>query len=270
MSIVDRALRSPRLRNAFYRVSRIPGLNVLQRRLARTLVPSGQIRWITVPDGLNQGLEMQVDPRTEVGYLRGDHEPWIQDLLSEWLSYGEAFLDVGSHIGFFTMAASRLVGDGGTVIAVEPDKTTFRRLGMHISRNALGNVRLVAAAASATAGTVGFESSVGADGGVRGSVTSDPEDASYSVDATSIDVLTRESTPAVVKIDVEGAEVAALAGATELLGTRASRWIVEVHSASLREEVRRVFVTAGYEVEHTAPRRGDYGQDYVIAVPARS
>lgn len=80
---------------------------------------------MSVPHGLNRGLEMLVDPRAELGYLRGDHEPWIQDLLADWLPPGAVFLDVGSHVGFFTMAASRLLGCDRTVIAVEPDSETF-------------------------------------------------------------------------------------------------------------------------------------------------
>lgn len=270
MTVVDRALRSQRLRNQFYRASKIPGLKVLQRTFARRVVPVGQMRWITVPEGLNAGLAMQVDPRSEVGYLRGDHEPWIQDLLTEWLSPGAMFIDVGSHVGFFTMAASRLVGDAGTVIAVEPDSTTFRRLELHISRNALANVRLHAAAASASVGTVQFASSLASDSGVRGSVVETPSDTSYSVDATTLDELSRKATPAVVKIDVEGGEVAALSGASGLLRQHTSKWIVEVHSETLRKEVCRLFEAAGYEFEHTSPRRGDYGQDYVIALPKRS
>lgn len=270
MTVVDTVLRSPRLRNGFYRASRIPGVNVLQRFMARRVVPIGQMRWITVPAGLNAGLVMQVDPRAELGYLRGDHEPWIQELMSEWVSEGATFLDVGSHVGFFTMAASRLVGDTGTVVAVEPDETTFQRLERNVSRNSLANVRLVAAAASASVGTVHFASSLGTDSGVRGAVVHEASDFSRSVDATTLDELTRERTPSVVKIDVEGGETAALLGAARLLGARASRWIVEVHNETLKDEVCQVLEAAGYTIERTSPRRGDYAQDYVIAIPAHA
>jgi FkbM family methyltransferase len=270
MAIVDRALRSRTLRNSFYRASRVPVISVLQRFLARRVVPAGQMRWIVVPTGLNAGLTMQVDPRAEVGYLRGDHEPWIQDLLSEWLAPGASFVDVGSHIGFFTMAASRLVGATGTVIAVEPDRATYRRLKMHIERNGLENVRAIAAAASASAGTVPFASSQGSDSGVRGSVVAEGSDSSYSVEATTLDDVAAEQTPTLIKIDVEGGEVAALSGAPRLLRSRLSKWIVEVHSDPLRQEVQQIFQAAGYVVDHTSPRQGDYGQDYIVAVPDSS
>ncbi|MDP9225852.1 MAG: FkbM family methyltransferase, partial [Actinomycetota bacterium] len=131
-------------------------------------------------------------------------------------------------------------------------------------------VRLVAAAATASVGTVPFVSSVGSDSGVRGSVTHHAGDDSYSVDATTLDALTTGLIPAVVKIDVEGGEVDVLAGAPRLLAARGSHWIVEVHSEPLREEVVRIFQTAGYRIEQIAPRRGDYGQDYVVAIPARA
>jgi FkbM family methyltransferase len=165
------------------------------------------------------------------------------------------------------MAASRLVGDAGTVTAVEPDEITFRRLEIHVSRNGLNNVRLVAAAASDSVGTVPFASSVDADSGVRGAVSPRSTETSYEVASTTLDELTRELMPDVVKIDVEGGEAAVLAGAPGLLRARASKWIVEVHSEALRHQVCEAFEGAGYEFEHTAPRRGGYEQDYVIAIP---
>lgn len=268
MSVIDRFLGSPRLREAFYRGSSVPVYGVVQRIVARRFVPLGSKRHVIVPKGRNAGLSMLIDPRSEGGYLRGDHEPWLQDLLAEWLHDGGSFLDVGSHCGFFTMVASRVVGPAGAVWAMEPDPVTFERLNGHVAANGLTNVSTVNAAAWSHSGKVPFASSVATDAGVQGSVVPAHTSASATVQARTIDEIVREASVDVVKIDVEGAEMSALVGAGRLLARRGSRWVVEVHSEELRASVSERFVESGYVIRTTSPRYGDYGQDYVIAEPA--
>lgn len=68
--------------------------------------------------------------------------------LERWLRPGDVFLDIGAHIGVYSLAASRMVGVSGVVIAIEPDPMTFERLSETVGRNQLGNVRLVNAGVS--------------------------------------------------------------------------------------------------------------------------
>jgi hypothetical protein len=53
------------------------------------------------------------------------------------------------------------------------------------------------------------------------------------------------SFPAVIKIDVDGAEAAVLRGAPRLLSRKDVTWVVETHSKMLEEECRGIFQAAG-------------------------
>lgn len=41
---------------------------------------------------------------------------------------GNVVIDVGAHIGIFTLKSSKLVGEKGIVIAIEPDPNNYRML----------------------------------------------------------------------------------------------------------------------------------------------
>src|SRR5207247_10608255 len=56
--------------------------------------------------------------------------------------------DVGANIGYFTLLASKLVGDSGAVVAIEAFPATFDALQRNLARNRARNVRAVNAAAS--------------------------------------------------------------------------------------------------------------------------
>lgn len=261
--------QSPRARALSQSIAGVPFLRVFQTHASSLIAPRDTPQWARIPRGPNRGLEMLVDVRAELGYLRGDHEPWVSRALKEWLPLGGTYVDVGSHIGYFALAASRLVGTEGHVIALEPDPESFRRLAGQVHRNGLTNIRAIQAAAWSDPGTVRFASSLDADTGVRGAVV-DHVSATIEVDATTLDDLVGSATPDVVKIDVEGGELQALAGASRVIAQPSVRWLVEVHSDLLQIEVTDLFRRAGYEVAVSTPDHAlyvDYGQTYVIAVP---
>lgn len=254
----------------YFRLSRVPIVAPIQRRLARRAVPVGTLRWVAVPGGRNVGMRMHVDPRSELGYLRGDHEPWLQDLLAETLEPGGMYLDVGSHVGFFGMLAARIVGPEGTVHCFEPDPSTFRRLCDNLDANALSGVHRHNVAAWSSAGSVRFASSSDADSGVTGHVLEGSPEG-VDVPAVTLDGILDGDRPDLVKIDVEGAEVEALAGASATVRACATTWVVEVHSEALATAVIDLFREHGYATTTTSPVHAtysDYGQDYVVAVPA--
>lgn len=45
---------------------------------------------------------------------------------------GDIFLDIGAHIGFYSLIASRIVGEKGSVVAAEADPYNFEKLTLHI------------------------------------------------------------------------------------------------------------------------------------------
>ena len=74
---------------------------------------------------------------------------WDDDVLSMIsgsLKPGGTLIDVGAHIGTFTLQGARFVGDNGKVIAIEPNPKTFARLKDNVEYNGLRQVTLLQAA----------------------------------------------------------------------------------------------------------------------------
>jgi FkbM family methyltransferase len=69
-----------------------------------------------------------------------------EDLETRWILHtirrGDVFVDVGANIGYYTVIASKIVGDEGHVYAFEPDPTSFAILKANVERNGLTNVTL--------------------------------------------------------------------------------------------------------------------------------
>lgn len=166
--------------------------------------------------------------------LGGTYEPEQTALFARWLAPGDTLLDVGAHVGYYTLVSSGLVGAGGRVYAFEPNPRNVRFLRRHVEANAAANVQVVESAVSDRAGTVRFDFGSGSGTGHIA------EAGTLEVRATRVDDFVREQgiSPGAMKIDVEGAEVRVLRGALETL--RRSRPVVflsthgpEVHGASL-------------------------------------
>lgn len=56
------------------------------------------------------------------------------------LRAGDLVIDIGANVGYYTLLASRAVGDTGQVIAIEADPVTFARLSENLALNDCKNV----------------------------------------------------------------------------------------------------------------------------------
>lgn len=151
--------------------------------------------------------------------------PWRETQIADWmrrvLRPGDVFIDAGANIGIYTVLAARLVGQSGRVIAVEMMPDTADRLDHHIRCNRLGNVTIVRHALSDAEDQVVVAT---VQEGKYGQATISADADRYGtgrrveVRTTTLDAITADF-PFVraMKIDVEGAEIAALSGAASLL-----------------------------------------------------
>src|ERR1017187_7151866 len=78
----------------------------------------------------------------------GTVEPEQTKVLTETLSAGDVFFDIGANIGYYSLLAGRLVGPRGVVVAVEPVVRNLSFLYRHLELNRLRNVRVIPAACS--------------------------------------------------------------------------------------------------------------------------
>jgi FkbM family methyltransferase len=174
---------------------------------------------------------------------------------------GDVVFDVGAHAGFYTLLAARLAGPGGSVISFEPDPANLVALRRHIEVNGLANVTVIPAAVSDNGGRGRFRRD---SGGHQGHL--DPA-GDIEVQTVQLDTLWIESAvppPRLIKIDVEGEEVAVIRGARQLLCECKPVVLVAAHSAALRDECYRELQACGF-----VPRGLDPYADpnELIAVP---
>ena len=66
-------------------------------------------------------------------------EPHILAAINRYVKPGTTVLDIGAHIGTFTMAMARAVGENGTVYAFEPQRKIFRELHKNCELNGVNN-----------------------------------------------------------------------------------------------------------------------------------
>ena len=88
---------------------------------------------------------------SDYSVLRSDYELALRDYFE--VDEG-VFLDVGAHIGKYTVMVGRRLGKKGKVIAVEPDQDNFQALEANIRENQLQNVIALNVACAKTNGPV--------------------------------------------------------------------------------------------------------------------
>jgi len=199
-------------------------------------------------------------------YYFGVWEPPLTRWITQNLRPGDTFIDVGANIGYFSLLASWLVGEAGTVVALEASPQTFVLLEDNLARNHVKNVRALNVAVSNRHGVAqvfrGYASNIGLTTIIK------DENFPYECDIVTapLDALllpVEGQNARMIKIDVEGAEWAVVEGMVPLL--RASRAdlevIVEIEPDPLAKQgkcpgdVMQIFLKAGF---HAYRMENDY------------
>jgi FkbM family methyltransferase len=208
----------------------------LSRRLERV---EALLRRRRVPPGLG-GVEA-VECETDVGPLllhaadavmtphiraTGSWEPDMAAHLRRSLRPGMTFVDVGAHVGYFSVMASGLVGPGGRVVAVEPEPGNAVLLRANLWRNGCINAVVLEVAAHDRSGHLPM---------ARNSVNRGGSNLLGGGDllvpcARLDDLLDALGPPAadVVKVDAEGTDHLVLRGMERTLARPGASVVVEV------------------------------------------
>jgi FkbM family methyltransferase len=238
---------------------------------------------------LGNGMKIKVHANDHVGaeiIRKGYYEPEIVRLFERFLKSGMTFVDIGAHVGQYTLIASKLVGPSGQVHAFEPDPQTYAWLDSNVKRNRLGNVVTNQLALAEGPGKLEFFLSKIGDVGSN-SLRPPKNFSGRSIEVRCLTLDEYLGSHGVrkvdfLKIDVEGAEVPALSGAKALLsGGERPLIIVEFEEqrqiafksscARLAELLRQhgytLYRVVGDGVEAYVPRHPDAISFNVLAVP---
>jgi len=195
----------------------------LKRLYCRLLGPDGGI--VAVP---YVGHEMRFYVHRRAGAtgvqdmrnLQGEHAMLAP--MMDALRPGDCAWDVGAEIGLYSLYTSAKVGADGEIVAIEPAGDAFERLQDHLHLNRVRNVRAFRLALSDAEGTLElYREGTGYAPTLRNSA----EILAGHTQVERVQVATGDGlrrqlglrAPRAVKVDVEGAEYAALQGLRQTL-----------------------------------------------------
>ncbi len=206
------------------------------------------------------GIRAYVRPGTaDLGLLAASLEPKA----AEWFQVkgGEVVVDVGAHIGRYSLVAARLAS---RVVAIEPEPSNFEMLEANIKLNGFTRVTALRLALGNTAGR-GLLYLPGK--GDTGTASLDPAwqqgaEAKARRNAVSVECETLDRVASSLglgsvdwlKVDVEGLEVAVLEGARETL-SKTGHLILEV-AKDHEDACMRLTETAGLRLSDVEKARG--------------
>jgi FkbM family methyltransferase len=198
---------------------------------------------LTTPNGAHK-LSLSLDPaHMSQRFMIDDftagrlYESETSNFIASILRPGDTFIDIGAHVGYFSMFASAFVGPTGKVFSFEPEPGNFAHLLEHIELNQANNVRPLHMAVGASPGTADFFVNADNDGGHalwevgRHPFNERSREAPQSrkVFVTSFEHMFGDhdlSSLKAIKIDAEGAEFAILVGARGLLARQRVPFII--------------------------------------------
>jgi FkbM family methyltransferase len=158
-------------------------------------------------------------------------------LFERSIRHGDVVVDIGAHIGYYTLLAARAAGPDGRVFAFEPERANYALLVQNLADNEYTNVTALNQAVMTESGdqTLFVSPDNAGDhhlyGGADGRL-------SYRVEATSLDdfFAERPKTVNVVKMDVQGTEPFVLGGMRDLLQANSTVLLfTELAPGSLRD-----------------------------------
>ena len=160
---------------------------------------------------------------TSSSLARMAHETYEMDtvkVVERLLSPGMSFLDIGAHVGYYTLLGARLVGPNGTVYAFEPQPDVYRLLVKNIHMNGYSGIVVpIQKAVTEKGGSVLLYDSE--KDSCSASIFSGSSVSTVTVECESVSLdefFGAQGWPAVdlIKMDIEGAEPLALGGMLEV------------------------------------------------------
>ncbi|MBM3437046.1 MAG: FkbM family methyltransferase, partial [Bacteroidetes bacterium] len=148
----------------------------------------------------------------------GFYEPFETDFVKKEVKKGDTVLDIGANIGYYTLIFAKLVGEKGRVFAFEPDPENFALLKKNVEVNSYHNIILINKAVSNKNGKTRLYLSEESKGDHR---LYDCEDGRNFVEVETVrmDDFLKEKANKIdfIKMDIQGAEGAALQGMQQIL-----------------------------------------------------
>jgi len=191
------------------------------------------------------GMRLRLDLREQIqrDFLFGLYDRYELELVRERLRTGGDFVDVGAHIGMYSVAAALALRGRGRVLAFEPNPSARAQLEHNLALNGCDSVTVLPLAVADGAGETLLHVPATADPSFSSldpaRLADEGEPVRVGVTTVDAEVEARGLAPTVVKNDVEGQELDVFAGMSRALAGEPA-FLVEVSPESASELDRRL------------------------------
>jgi len=213
--------------------------------------------------GPARGLRFSLDLKafSEPPYFYGTYELNVARAIARICRPGWIVWDCGIYLGYYTNLFSRLVRPAGQVVAFEPDPRNIQRTKANLALNRFRNVQFVQAAVGVPTEEIDFIVSYNTNSHIPGAyvgrdyldyATREQTNETIRVRSISLDeaYLNPEiPNPNLIKIDIEGAELVALAYADKIASELRPTIILELHNPECDAAAWEFSQRANYSLE---------------------
>ncbi len=203
------------------------------------------------------GISVIADPAKMIGrslFTTGIYDIAVSEVLARLITPGDTVVDAGANVGYMTLLAGVAAESSGRVLSWEPHPELFSVLQINgAGLNARGGAADITIRNAALGPEPGhaeliLPSHMDANDGVAYIGESAGPGQSMTVAVETVDDIVGDARIAVMKLDVEGAELGVLSGARRALGDGRITHIVFEDHVGADSPVARVLVANGYRL----------------------
>jgi FkbM family methyltransferase len=181
--------------------------------------------------GALAGYRMSIDWNRFRSFVYGTWEPQVISAVSGIVKPGMTIIDIGAHIGYYTLLFAKRVGPNGRVLAFEPLPANFELLKRNIQLNGVPYVQAFPQAIFSRNEEIILTVPDDLPHSGDASVCHGRGRKEFRVPAITLDAFcdSRGLRPHILKMDVEGAEHDVLQGAAETIARCHPILLIELH-----------------------------------------
>ena len=218
------------------------------------MVCGKHVREHRIPFGPIRGRKLFMSPQISPRMWFGIDEPWIAQLCKSQLRKNSVVYDIGAHVGYTTVLFAHHLKDTGAVHAFEILPSTAELLRNTVEANQFQNVVIHPVGLGAEEAIQQFPIGPTAMTSIRAAVREGQRVERCEI--VALDTYGRKRglpRPALMKVDIEGAEIQFLQGSLELIDECQPTMIIAFHSKNLLRQGYTLLTSLGYQLynEHS-------------------
>ncbi len=234
-------------------------------RLHKRLAPPERYVVARLDKGFRMKLDLADPEQIKVYFYGHYHERYEAALVQRLLTDDGVFWDIGANVGYFTLLAAAALDQRGQIVAFEPGENAYSRLVENLALNPYRNVATFNVAVSDREG----EAVLHVSGDIADSSASLYEPGQTQARGQACRTVALDHflaveglrPPDLIKLDAEGAELAVLQGARELLAHTPPMFLMEMEEKTLtaagtsKAAIQQFLTGYGYRAAHLSKGR---------------